>query len=596
MFDIGRIGRAGAWAVAVGIGSALLCANAAAGADTGLVSATESPSMAAGAARAAETRSDGRSRAIETPARPRGARNAGPARPARAQPVAASAAADAAVPAADPTKAVVSVAAPAGSTIGVGAIRATRIGNEVTGLIETASTRGLSLKYSIADMPDRGARIALGQAGEFTLTPDQPVLAAGGTEKFSILITEKTPLETLLEQVPLVGGVVPPVFTALRATPLLGEFLAPLIGYAALARVSIGYRDDTTTGEPPAALAPAGWNIYSWQAQSEAVVDGIGRQQPGLVRWFVEMDRFLEDETQPFRPSRQWSWDTDTGFDRFFETLAANHTTLVVALWNKYDWARSMRACETCGWPDVEKYAAFVRDLDAEARKFGVAVVFEALNEPDLRWASLNAATNIGATENFTGEWFTGLPQGWAGYRGGTGALWQQMHGVVETPFASGGIISLYTAEITLAQRLSGNYPTTSFSTRWIDATAPLVEYTSFHRYGLNEADSDPRQPDPYVEWVYNEWSLWRDRKGHAVPFYIGEIGPTPTGSVGLTDAEAARMRAIHAALDADPRFEDAYLGMTAHVFSDTDAPNLWETSRGWWDPAFTVLDVAGRT
>jgi len=490
----------------------------------------------------------------------------------------------------DRPTAEVAVAATAGNTIQVGPVETARAGDVVNGFIEAGSTRGLGLEYALAEGPDRGAQIIVGGGGEFTLTPDPTVLAAGGSERFVIRISEKTQLQAFLEQVPLLGAVVPPIFTALRAAPVVGELLAPLIGYAVLAQVTVTYRNDDTTPVPPPVRSPAGWNLYSWQAQDAAVIEAIGRQQPGLVRWFVEMDRFLEDETQFLRPSRPWSWDADTEFDPFFAALAANDAKLIIALWNKYDWAKSMRACETCGWPKIEEYAAFVRDLDAEARKFGVSVIFEALNEPDLRWGSLNAATNIGATENFTGQWFAGLPQGWAEYRGGTGALWQQMHEVVESPFASGGIISLYTAEITLAQRLSGNYPTTAFSTQWIEATAPLVDYTSFHRYGLAEDT-----PNAYVEWVYNEWSLWRARKGYAVPFYIGEIGPTPTGSVGMTNAEASRMRAIHAALDADPRFEGAYLGMTAHVFSSTGAPNPWETSKGWWDPAFNVLDGAGR-
>ena len=259
----------------------------------------------------------------------------------------------------------------------------------------------------------------------------------------------------------------------------------------------------------------------------------------------------------------------------------------MIALWNKDHWAKSMRACDTCGWPIVEQFSAFARDLDAEADKFGVRAIIEPFNEPDLRWGSLSAATNIGATENFTGQWFVGLPQGYAKYTGGTGYLWQQMHRVIDAPLASGGIISLYTAEVDLIDRLTGNFPTTSTSTQWIDATAPLVDYTSFHRYGLTSVSD-------YVDWVYEQWSIWNARKGFPVPFYIGEIGPTPTGTVGFTDAEAAVMRGIHEALASDTRFAGSYLGMTAHVFSDTGAANPWETAKGWWDPAFTVSDVAG--
>ncbi len=350
-----------------------------------------------------------------------------------------------------------------------------------------------------------------------------------------------------MEKIPLLGAFVPQFFATLRATPIVRDFLAPFIGSAVARQISVdlsgltGPSDDEPTPVPLPVDAAAGWNLYTWQARSDAVVNAIERQDPGLVRWIVEMDRLLEDETTLLRTPRSWSWDTDTTFDGFFEALADNDTTLVVALWNKDTWAKSMRACDICGWPMLTEFANFVQDLETEAEKFGVNVIFEAQNEPDLRWGSL------------------------------------------DSPFASGGIISRYTAEITLAERISGNYSKTNTSTRWIDATAPLVDYTSFHRYGLANTTVDQ-----YVDWVYNEWSIWRGRKGFAVPFYIGEIGPSSTGSVEFTDADAATMRDIHAALGQDPRFENTYLGMTAHV------ANLSETSRGWWDPAFSLSDVVG--
>lgn len=461
----------------------------------------------------------------------------------------------------------------------------------IDGFIDADSSRGLPLAYTVGSEPNRGGKISLGPAGEFTLMPDPSVVAAGGTEQFSVLISEKTRLEALLQQVPLLDAFVPQIFVNLRRVPIVRDLLAPFIGYAVVKQIEVYVGDLTLPDEPSPVPLPveagAGWNVYSWQASSDSVVAAIERQQPGLVRWIVEMDRFLEDETQPFWPSRSWSWDADTSFDPFFEALADNDTTLVISLWNKDHWAKSMRACSTCGWPQIDEFAAFVQDLDAEADKFGVSVIFEAQNEPDLRWGSLNAATNIGATENFTSQWYTGLPQGYAQYRGGTGDLWQQMHEVVDAPFASGGIVSRYNAEINWIQRLTGNYSKMTPSTRWIDATAPLVEFTSFHRYGLANTTVDE-----YVDWVYDEWSIWKGRKGYAVPFYIGEIGPSSTGTQGFTNAEAAMMRGIHTALATDSRFEGAYLGMTSHVVSRTDAPNPWETSTGWWNPAFDVSDV----
>lgn len=582
-----RNGRIAAAAVALGFGAAVLAASGEAGAEDGrdASAAVVSP----GAQPSQDRAGAGRGSKAAIPNRPGAANRARPS--ASTSPPVVRRASASAVRALSETAsaAEVSVSGPPGHPITVTSVSLAPAGTTITGAINAESSRGLALSHSLATLPDKGGRLTLGADGTFALTPTPSVSAAGGTEQFGVLIAEKTSLEILLEQIPLVGAVVPQVFAALRQTPLAGDLLAPFIGYAALARISVSVPGtDGPVPIPPAIRAAAGWNLYSWQAGYDSVVQAVGRQKPGLVRWFVEMDRFLEDETQPFRPPRPWSWEADTGFDPFFRALAENDTTLVVALWNKDDWAKSMRACDICGWPKIDQYAAFVQDLHTEARKFGVRVIFEALNEPDLRWGSLSAATNIGATENFTGQWYAGLPQGWAEYRGGTGELWRQMHDVVDAPFASGGIISLYTAEVSFLDRLTGSHPTTAYSTRWIDATAPLVDYTSFHHYGLAGPAAD------YVEWVYNEWMIWRDRKGFAVPFYIGEIGPTPTGAVGMTDAEAARMREIHAALAADPRFDGAYLGMTAHVFSATSAPNLWETTHGWWDPAFTTAGLSG--
>ncbi len=340
---------------------------------------------------------------------------------------------------------------------------------------------------------------------------------------------------------------------------------------------------------PLPAESAAGWNVYSFQANYDSVISAIDRQKPGLVRWFVEMDRFLEDETNPQRPPRAWSWASGSSFDGFFQTLADNDVTLIVALWNKDGWAKSMRACNTCDWPKIDAFAAFVQDLEAKIASFGINAIFEAQNEPDLRWGSLNAAHHSGATENFPNQWQSGWPQGHARYTGGTGSLWQQMHETINAPFAASGMQSRYVAEITWIQRLFGNYSNNVTSTRWIDATAPLVEYASFHKYGLANTTVDE-----YVDWVYGEWSIWKDRKGAAVPFFIGEIGPTSTGVTGFTNAEAAEMREIHAALDTDPRFEGSYLGMTAHLFSHNDTPFPWETSLGWWDANFDVSNITG--
>lgn len=612
------VGRVGGLAFALGLGTAVLigggCPEAAADTESGSQTATSARSASDSASRSAApgprrhraTARPAASLRADTPEAPALTAPAGtpvraPAAPSRARPHRDRAALPDRVPAQGAAAAVAQdlptapeprsapvVDVPAGGPITVVAVDYAPGKGLINGVIEAVSARGLPVSYSLAAAPDQGGEVNLESTGAFTLTPRLTAAEAGTIETFGVLITEKTPLERFLAQLPFMGALVPQIFMALRQTPIVGEVLAPLIGSSTVKQISVDISVlNIPDPPPPVVRVGAGWNIYSWQASSAPVLEAIDRQKPGLVRWFVEMDRFLEDETQPFWPSRPWSWNADTSFDPFFQTLADNDTTLIISLWNKDHWAKSMRACDTCSWPLVEQFGAFARDLDAEADKFGVQVIFEPFNEPDLRWGSLNAATNIGATENFTGQWFVGLPQGFAKYTGGTGYVWQQMHQVIDAPLASGGIISLYTAEVDLADRLTGNFPTTSTSTQWIDATAPLVDYTSFHHYGLTSVAD-------YVDWVHAEWSIWSARKGFPVPFYIGEIGPTPTGTVGFTDAEAAMMRGIHQALASDTRFAGSYLGMTAHVFSSTGAANPWETAKGWWDPAFTVSDVAG--
>ncbi|MGY4707987.1 CocE/NonD family hydrolase [Mycolicibacterium sp. CBM1] len=130
-------------------------------------------------------------------------------------------------------------------TIGTNPIAVAPVLTVVDGIINgttgaTAPT-GTTLTYTVISGPSAGGKITFSSTddsnyvlGNFTYLPNQSVLTSGN-EQFKILVAEKTQFDKLLEGIPIVGGVVPQILVVLHQTPVLGDLLAPLIGYSQIA-------------------------------------------------------------------------------------------------------------------------------------------------------------------------------------------------------------------------------------------------------------------------------------------------------------------------------------------------------------------------
>ncbi|MCH9735453.1 MAG: peptidase S15, partial [Actinomycetia bacterium] len=130
------------------------------------------------------------------------------------------------------------------------------------GVIEAFSDRGFELRYTVVDEPTDGSKTTMtnstrclqitscadafpGQpadSGDYTLLPDLSVLQSGGTTTFDVLISEVTPFDAALQN--FLGDtlgplLVPQLMNFLQQVPILGDLLAPVIGYSVKQTVSV---------------------------------------------------------------------------------------------------------------------------------------------------------------------------------------------------------------------------------------------------------------------------------------------------------------------------------------------------------------------
>lgn len=118
----------------------------------------------------------------------------------------------------------------------------------VTGSLNATDLRNPLLTYTVLTAPSAGGKLTLDAMGNFTFLPDGTIVATRGTERFSVLVTERTPLIAALEQAPFAGAIVQPVVALLRQIPVVGALLQPIIGYSMAIPISVHI----------AALAPEG--------------------------------------------------------------------------------------------------------------------------------------------------------------------------------------------------------------------------------------------------------------------------------------------------------------------------------------------------
>ena len=88
--------------------------------------------------------------------------------------------------------------------------------------------------------------------GAFSYIPKAELVTSRGTDQFSVMVSETTPLDTKLERLPLVGNLIVPLIAALHRAPVLGNTLAPLIGSAVIEPVSVDIANVVPDGAPVA--------------------------------------------------------------------------------------------------------------------------------------------------------------------------------------------------------------------------------------------------------------------------------------------------------------------------------------------------------
>jgi ABC-2 type transport system ATP-binding protein len=124
----------------------------------------------------------------------------------------------------------------------------------ITNSVPGTSSSGLPLSFTVISAPADGAKVVMNSAtGTFSFLPFSTAVQSGGTESFSVLVAETTPIDTALVGLPIVGSLlVQPIITQLYQTPLLNTVLAPFIGQSTVVPVSINVGKLVPDGTPVA--------------------------------------------------------------------------------------------------------------------------------------------------------------------------------------------------------------------------------------------------------------------------------------------------------------------------------------------------------
>lgn len=106
----------------------------------------------------------------------------------------------------------------------------------------TNATGASGLTYTLISGPSLGGKITFSAtddsnyvAGNFSYLPDQSALSGAVNEQFKILVAQKTQFDQIVESIPLLGGLAGQVIVVLHQAPVLGDLLAPIIGYSQVA-------------------------------------------------------------------------------------------------------------------------------------------------------------------------------------------------------------------------------------------------------------------------------------------------------------------------------------------------------------------------
>ena len=118
------------------------------------------------------------------------------------------------------------------------------------GSLNATSSRGLTLKYAYVGSSN-GGKLDLGSVPDgptttdpqsYTILPYATWLDAGGTksaQQFHVRVSEVTPFDVFIADIPLIGILAKPVINLLQQTPFIGGLLAPIIGASVLATINV---------------------------------------------------------------------------------------------------------------------------------------------------------------------------------------------------------------------------------------------------------------------------------------------------------------------------------------------------------------------
>lgn len=106
----------------------------------------------------------------------------------------------------------------------------------------TGATGASGLTYTLISGPSLGGKITFSATGDtnyvpgnFSYLPNQSALSGATNEQFKILVAQQTQFDQILESIPILGGLAGQVIVVLHQTPVLGDLLAPIIGYSQIA-------------------------------------------------------------------------------------------------------------------------------------------------------------------------------------------------------------------------------------------------------------------------------------------------------------------------------------------------------------------------
>lgn len=122
----------------------------------------------------------------------------------------------------------------------------------IYGDIGATDSRGNPLVYTVIGDPSQGGKVTLNADGTFSFLPDLSVVDSGGTEQFTVMVSERTGLVRFLEQIPILGDFVQPIVLGLQQIPILGALLQPIIGYRLIAPIDVNVGELVPVGAPVA--------------------------------------------------------------------------------------------------------------------------------------------------------------------------------------------------------------------------------------------------------------------------------------------------------------------------------------------------------